>query len=81
MGHTVHILYVNKIHRVSKKAKYRHEKKIMCGMNERLSMILKFFFNFGRFEPCDSYKLYSYKKESVYRKIYMFMNYIYKSFL
>ena len=34
MGHTVHILYVNKIHRVSKKAKYRHEKKIMCGMNE-----------------------------------------------
>ena len=31
-----------------------------------LSMILKFFFNFGRFEPCDSYKLYSYKKESVY---------------
>ena len=35
MGHTVHILYVNKIHRESKKAKYyRHEKKIMCGMNE-----------------------------------------------
>ena len=33
-----------------------------------LSMILKFFFNFGRFEPCDSYKLYSYKKESVYLK-------------
>ena len=28
-------------------------------------MFLKFFFNFGRFEPCDSYKLYSYKKESV----------------
>ena len=25
---------VNKIHRVSKKAKYRHEKKIMSGMNE-----------------------------------------------
>ena len=25
---------VNKIHRVSKKAKYRHEKNIMCGMNE-----------------------------------------------
>ena len=33
-----------------------------------LSMFLKFFFNFGRFEPCDSYKLYSYKKESVYRQ-------------
>ena len=32
-------------------------------------MILKFFFNFGRFEPCDSYKLYSYKKESVYLTI------------
>ena len=65
MGHTVHILYVNKIHRVSKKAKYRHEKKIMFGMNEP-QHVLKFFFNFGRFEPCDSYKLYSYKKESVY---------------
>ena len=29
-------------------------------------MILRFFLTFGRFEPCDSYKLYSYKKESVY---------------
>ena len=38
----------------------------MCSMNASLSMILKFFLNFGRFEPCDSYKLYSYKKESVY---------------
>ena len=38
-----------------------------------LSMILKFFFNFGRFEPCDSYKLYSYKKESVYS---LFMGYL-----
>ena len=34
-------------------------------------MILKFFLNFGRFEPCDSYKLYSYKKESVYQ-VYLF---------
>ena len=31
-----------------------------------LNKILKFFLNFGRFEPCDSYKLYSYKKESMY---------------
>ena len=29
-------------------------------------MILKFFLTFGRLEPSDSYKLYSYKKESVY---------------
>ena len=40
MGHTVHILYVNKIHRVSKKAKYRHEKKIMCGMNDFSSILV-----------------------------------------
>ena len=40
-----------------------------------LSMILKFFLNFGRFEPCDSYKLYSYKKESVYRIIVAFVKF------
>ena len=40
-------------------------KKKLCVGWMSLSMILKFFFNFGRFEPCDSYKLYSYKKESV----------------
>ena len=28
-----------------------------------LSTILKFFLNFGQFEPHDSYKLYSYKKK------------------
>ena len=33
-----------------------------------LSMILKFFLTFGRLEPCDSYKLYPYKKESVYEQ-------------
>ena len=26
------------------------------------NMNLKFFLNFGQYEPCDSYKLYSYKK-------------------
>ena len=36
-----------------------------------LSMILKFFLTFGRLEPCDSYKLYSYKKESVDIKRYL----------
>ena len=58
---------VNKIHRVCKKSKYRH-KKIMCGMVS-LSMILKFFLTFGRLEPCDSYKLYSYKKEPVFSSL------------
>ena len=28
-------------------------------------MILKFFLNFGQFEPRDSYKIYSYKKKCV----------------
>jgi len=27
-------------------------------------MILKFLLNVGRFEPCDSYKVYSYKIKS-----------------
>ena len=41
-------------------------KKNGSGRNLSLSMILRIFLIFGDFEPSDSYKEDSYKKETVY---------------